>query len=136
MKKNQRTGIPAIHERILRKQGYKDEPLIQSHIDLYSEYGKTVFAEIKAKRARVEGKAIRIFPAKAKAMAVYSELEKRLGKEPPFKVFEAELWKQYPNEPWPPRKSRGGKPETKPATPWVHDTINDWWRAMKAGRSF
>lgn len=137
MVKGKESGIPAIHEWILRKESR--EKLIKAHTDLNVEHGKKVLADLDAKRARNEGKAIGIAPAKEKARAVYAEMKEKLGKNPSFKQFEKELTYRYPIEPWPGRKRKGekvGREPSKAVAPWVEDTINGWWKRMNAGKTF
>ncbi len=131
MAKVRESGIPALHEWILRNESR--EKLIKAHIDLNVEHGKRVLAFLNGNRARREGKEIRMAPAKAKAKAVYTELKAKAGKNPPFKIFAAELTARYPYERWTDRKRKAG--EKAAATPWVEDTIRDWWKKLNAGKT-
>jgi len=99
-----------------------DEELFEITLDA----GKNILSlkenEIKTRYrngAGGRGKAAKFLPLKKKASALYDELKHKLGKNPPWKVFIAELEAKFPEE-WKDGKDGG---------------VNDWWKELNKGES-
>jgi hypothetical protein len=140
------SGIALLYIKKLEKKS-KDQ-LIQDLIASKIELGKMkedlasktkwlkAALEVMEERNRVGGveKAKKYEPAKKKATQIHGEMKLRLGKNPPLEDFLDELHARYPSEPWPPKKLKSGV--TQADLRWNRETVNDWWKAMNAGKSF
>ncbi len=69
-------------------------------------------------RARALAMEAHFGPLKAKARGVYDAMKAKGGRSPPWRPFYDEVEKRFR------------------ADPWKNDTLNDWWKAMNAGKPF